>query len=968
MKEVLNCLVVGDSETGKSAFIRTFCEEEIGELLKISGKGQTTRCSCIYQFSNEKDCLKKDNVSINFYTKEEFTDKYIKQILNQLLIDEDLLNNNAKNIDVLKETDKSENEQIYDVKKIYNLIDKHLINDEFIKMEEFGLDSQTDIFITNKEVEQLNGIKKIYDHLILKLDDIYIKIKKQIETIDIVKNHIVGNREEQVEKNKEDNDDIKSLEFKLSEETKLLLSMSVKKLNRNEKRLISKSNISKSNISSISGVVKSVNADFLLNQEYGDICKLIGIKTIKLIDTFGLDHASRDGDITIDMIKNRFLNIFNNEFREIETVFFITPMVGKAAGANSKFKALIEAKRSIIPHIIYSKFDLYIEDNEESLIQLPEEEYIEYIEEFNYMNVNDIRNDFEEILKEYYSEDVVEYRKERILNNFSYFMGTYELDKEKRGVAKNNNIKYFKNIILSIFMNENYGIGDRTIRMEDLRENLKGTLEKNKKMIMERLTGVTQEAQKELQNRYNRAHRNTQVAFWRRISSNMLGFYGELNIRNILIYTYNEKMAKDSGEYRNNNLGSVIIDDFIKDNQLNVFTREVINRFGGQLFCAGCSPCEQLRYKVCDMSKSCNTTGRTERVYRQESCQQYRGGETIGSRPESYYCANRGIDGISLYNEEYGEEKKCKEYCYWSGLSEWRKNNSSSIQLSYGDIWEYFSEVFEEFFMRQYIIAKQAFINVEYLMKEQQINYAQENGVEEIEDSTEEKMKLIKESNKDIILLTEGPSDKIHILNAWKVLGEGEMPFEVFSLDGAGNFFKFLPTYPVEMCKSKIFIGVLDNDEAGKQEFDKFKENNSSIKTIRDNVKRYKNLNGSEKDRQYFILKLPFSDIEVLENKFGCIEFYYGKDILIGKEFIQRASINKILVEYLKNEKCKKPEEVMEIMEEVMNSNELAYFEVNNKFNKMRFANESIKNFNQIAKKSFDGLFELINDIIKLTK
>ncbi|WP_054943345.1 hypothetical protein [Paenibacillus ihuae] len=948
MRDNLSFLVVGDSESGKSSFIRTFCDEETAGLLNISGGGHTTRCDGFYNFTYKEN--NANRVTVTFYSKEEFTEKQRSKIVDKYELGPKVsLDSSNANDYIIRQNEELHSTEKYSLWKmekediLKKIANKNLVDDGFINLTEFGLQEERGVLITSDDVEMLQDYDQFLRVMTKKLEDIYQEIKREtalfIELFQIPLNNLA-----------EDNSkiDIPQLKFTLDENTKLLLTYCIRKATMREL-------LETIDVNSLSGIVKSVAVELRLNKDYSEICSSVGINQIKLVDTYGLDHAGdTKGDIIVRNIKKRLTDILDGEFRDIDSVIFITPMHGKATSTNERFQALIEAKRSIIPQIVYTKYDLYAQNQSPNKLSEMDSGELEDIKNFFIKNnSNKIRDDFYQILKEHYSEDVAEYRKECIFNNISYFMGTFEFnDNQNRRTARINNIRYFKNILVSVLENDNYGVSIDNIDEIELKQQLVQGFMLNKNGIEEKLGIMIHKAQETLNKKYSISHGRTQEAFWRRLDSNMFGFYGDLNLRNLLITSFIDVLAKDSGEHRVDNLGNFIVNDYFKNKKLNVFLRECINKFGHYYFCAGCLPCEALVPNKCSMSKACNSTGTYERVKRNKSCYQFNEGVYSGSRKQSKYCTNNGMHGIGLVNEKYGKENQCWESCYWMLFFK-KFEVAKTVELNCGGIFLDFLNVFIEFCVKQYIKSIQSVKNLNYLKNTNDTIFDDLNK----EDEFAKKFEEVTMSQKEFIVLTEGETDKIHIQTAWKKLMKRELPFDVYSVNGADNIKQFLTSYPTDMLPNKKIIGILDHDEKG-------------IRVAKDFKKSMKDIDGSyvrvhqsdrDKNRQYYIIVLPHLNKKFEEYENGEIEFLYSRELLEEYNIIRKRSIGKInSLDYVKNS------ENYISGADYDNLNDLFYFEiVNENSSKTKFA-RSIEKREELGEEEFSGfklLFDAINNI-----
>lgn len=927
----LTFLVVGDSEAGKSSFIKNFTTSEYSKLLDISGRGQTTRCNGIYEFSSNYD---DNKVDVKFYTKDEFINRTFERLMQkkELYPKKTITHENLNDIsinDIEKNIDYSswynENQT-----KVFELCNNDFISDEFINLEELNIDKNS-ILIGIEEIKEIKDYVKFEELVKSKIEIVYKIAKEKIDTflekykgIDLIDDD-------------NDNEDIRSIDFNLNEETKLLFALCIKKIKKKERESCG------SELFTLSGLVKNTKVIMKLNQLYEKICAGVGIDTITFIDTYGLDHESdEDGSIVIDTIRERLKFILNYEFKEIESVIFITPMIGKAAGTNGRFKALIEAKRSIYPQIVYTKFDSYIEaELDESISDIDVSDLQDLIEEFNKCNKNPINDNFYKILEEYYSSDVAEYRKKIILSNRAYFMGAYEKNVDSNS-AQRFNLIYFKKIIMNLFQKNNLGIGNNSEDTAKFIQELERSLVEKKSDIELKLSSMLSSAQKILMEKYVYSHGNTKNAFWKRIRSNMFGFHNGLDLRRILIEQFDYVLAKDAGDRKDDNLGNVIINEYFINNELNIFIRECINDFARFYFCSGCMPCDELKPGNSEMSSSCNTTGSVGgRKRRKDSCNQCFSGFYIGSRKDSRYCNNKSIYGIGLYNQAYGNQYNCCSNCYWkSFFAYYEVSDKQNISLNVTNDVNCFIQIFIEFCKEKYEKAKNNLANITYLDSNDFDDY--------FEKSENIDFKQFSTITQDVIVITEGKTDKMHLENAWKKLKKGDMPYFICDASGADNIPLFLKSCPNEIRGNKVFVGIFDNDNKGQK---LFKYLAGSF--IYDNyIKKV-----SQNDKNYYSIILPFENKTIEYYEAGEIEFLYSREFLDQSDILQKRSFDAInVITYVKNEQKQINIKDYSII------TELEYFEPKNK-NKTSFAEFVNQNLDKIEEKHFTG-FEKVFDFL----
>lgn len=931
----LNYLVIGDSESGKSSFIRNFTTSESATLLDISGRGQTTRCNGIYEFFTDKNIDNK--AEVYFYSKDEFVEKLFDRFMqkNNLKPEYTQRNSESKEIFIYDESPTINYDNWYKDNEdiIQNLCNCDFISDEFINLAELDIDLQR-IFIVKTDIESASNYSKFEEVIKEKLGLVYELAKEKID--ELIAKFTTENNDEEENSQK----DIKSLKFKLNNDTKLLFTLCIKQTKKTQRE---KNNCK---LITISGMVKKTKIRMKLNPLYEDVCKSIGIDSISFIDTYGLDHEAHNGSIDIENIKKRLKQVFNYEFKEIESVIFITPMLGKAAGTNERFQALIEAKRSIYPQIIYTKFDEYLEEElDKGICDVKKSEIYEIIPEFQRGNKNPIKDSFYKILEEYYSLDVALYRKNIILSNIAYFMGAYEKNVDTINAQKFNLI-FFKKMIMNIFQKNNMGVDFNFDGTENFVKELNKAMQVNKAQIELKYANMLSVAQKQLKDQYTYSHGNTKRAFWKRIRSNMFGFYNNLDLRRILIEQFDELLAKDAGDHKDDNLGKYIINDYFTKNRLNIFIRECINDFSRFYFCAGCMPCDKLKLGECEISNFCNSTGRIGgRKNRKDKCYQCNNGVNIGSRHMSKFCGNTNIWGTGLFDSNYGEENQCNDKCYWTDFfNYWEKTDKKSISLDVICNVDSFIKVFISFCKEKYVNAQNNLANIAYLNDYQIVEKNEINS-----ELSFEKLSII---SQNIILITEGKTDKIHIESAWKKLKKTQFPFFVCDAGGADKISLFLKSYPSELFKNKIIIGLFDYDNKGMRLF-----NSSKVKNNEGNyIKKIKLDN-----KNYYLILLPNYNKKLEDYEAGEIEFMYDLKLLSELKVIQKRNLNTINnLDYVKKNNLqlnyKEYEEVTE----------LQYFEPKNG-KKIYFAKYIEENISHIEEKIFEGFkpfFELIDDIL----
>ena len=130
-------------------------------------------------------------------------------------------------------------------------------------------------------------------------------------------------------------------------------------------------------------------------------------------------------------------------------------------------------------------------------------------------------------------------------------------------------------------------------------------------------------------------------------------------------------------------------------------------------------------------------------------------------------------------------------------------------------------------------------------------------------------------SKKPIILLVEGKHDKEHILNAFDKLQDefSSLKFEIFKLNSETNILPFMRgLYESDFVSDKLYIGIYDNDGAGKVTL----ENRKNFDSI-EGVSFKKIIENQKPNNNYYVCTLPKPDSIncdcTIETMFECDKF-----------------------------------------------------------------------------------------------
>ncbi len=205
-------------------------------------------------------------------------------------------------------------------------------------------------------------------------------------------------------------------------------------------------------------------------------------------------------------------------------------------------------------------------------------------------------------------------------------------------------------------------------------------------------------------------------------------------------------------------------------------------------------------------------------------------------------------------------------------------------------------------------------------------------------------------SNKPVILFTEGITDTMHLETAKEKLKINDS-FDIFpcgdSISGGADKLKqFLISCPAKLFEEKIIIGLFDYDEEGLKQKKHFDQIDKNIFLSRSNPKVY-------------AIFLPAPDVNYEKYENCPIEFLYYKDIIEKYDLLAgKRSISEINKKYFVDSPCNSSD-----YEEM---NYLWFYKLNDS-KKILFTKE-INGLNADQFINFVPIFDIINEITKQHK
>ena len=353
--------VIGKSAAGKSAFIKSFSDKP--ELINSEGEGQTTRSYAEYTFlinNKQKDSI----ANIKLMSSKEFSDRRVVEIIEKLK----KMDGNQKEITI-----EWIREQYNDIDYNKEMRKNILHSDDFFNINEFS-------FLDNGEsVQKVNEFYDIVMNVLCNSEE--NRNNEDDNNIEIIK-RILDNKEKCKENDEKEMVFIEDTIYDLFQEIYNILIEGIKntfkdsniyfqengmhlfKFNINEEnkyvlelflKVIDYGEGIKKSYTALVANVKIINN---ICDDYNEILKMHNINSITLIDTYGLDHKE---SMSNDVLDERYHKIFNVDYPNISTVFFIEPL---HKGASNDFVQAIRVLYSKRPDIMTYIIATYIDDHE----------------------------------------------------------------------------------------------------------------------------------------------------------------------------------------------------------------------------------------------------------------------------------------------------------------------------------------------------------------------------------------------------------------------------------------------------------------------------------------------------------------------------------------------------------------------------------------------------------------------------
>lgn len=608
-KGELNVAVVGKSAAGKSAFIKSF--SKFPDLINSEGKGQTTRSYAEYIFQvREGHIPLKANVRI--MSKEEFVSRKAGHAYGKLINVYQDGSDNGENLSFewLYEQyrDESFSEEIDDI---------IIYADDFFNIRELSFLAEKSCV---KEIEQrYDDFKKIIHNITrqqYELDEIQSWKQDLVKSIEDKVKKYTYNNEELVENENtitvfeilrmfydevyeviiefvkeeykyedivSEQNGILSFKFEVNEENKDILALFLKVIrNENEEAR------------SYSGIVSKLQINGAISSVYYSIMKKLGIDKITLIDTYGLDH---DQTIAEDMLKERYHRIFNIDYPNITTVFFVEALHG---GASNEFIKAIKILYSQRPDIMTYIIGTYIDSHDEKLLN----EYTKWLvaqdkypEDVKIPSLNGKAIDFlykgnsilNSLKRNQVHESLAQKRIDVMKKRFGPFCGKIEKTDSNYDLFKQINSATIKCVFSSIVDKEHLGDGyigiDKMLEVLEDNTNIEIML---RYMIQQATIGFKEVFAKSAARTKGKLHTN--------IRKYKLGFNGstvDATWYRVFNEAYNQSFTK---QISINNSPTCLSDEFRCIGNEKIAFDELINTFFPYWFNKACSKSQRLSY------------------------------------------------------------------------------------------------------------------------------------------------------------------------------------------------------------------------------------------------------------------------------------------------------------------------------------------------------------------------------------
>jgi len=494
MKETkkVNLLLLGASGAGKSSFAKTFLLHSSN--INSTNDGQTTRSNIIYDLSLYEE---KPSIEIKFLQKENFVtrmlrlnySKYLLKIVNLIdgknsistleeylfdnLLDIQDYTNNVENIKeeamLIKENlfkiDEDWEKNIERYGKICDLVEEK-IEKELACNDKNKEQSTIDDFIKGNESylnETLLKVEGFFDieefkYFFEKFGAKEVLLKESIELPDEDKKtfskyfkQYYREVHEKIIQNLKDMDIVKVNNY----------SWTIP-LNDNEKSFkIVTYCLQVKDKKSLTGLVDYVHIKDSISNEYSFIMDDLEISNLKLFDTYGLDHASWDGD------KGKILTDVLYDLQEKKLLYFNSDLavvyIKKLdSGKPTELKSIIPQIYKMIPqspiYCVFNGLDIFLGNEIDTFTDIDylsegqrKPKAIEYIADKDGDKKYRLKNDIKKIVGK--NNKFLDYLYETLKNNIVTFCSNDLVLKEKFNILIHNRKEIYK-LLVSICMKE----------------------------------------------------------------------------------------------------------------------------------------------------------------------------------------------------------------------------------------------------------------------------------------------------------------------------------------------------------------------------------------------------------------------------------------------------------------------------------------------------------------------------------
>lgn len=608
----LNVAVIGKSAAGKSAFIKSF--SKFPNLINSEGRGQTTRSYAEYTFQVKEGDFPLET-SVKIMAKEEFITTKASHAYEKLkkLYQDEVGNEEPVSFEWLYEQycDISFSEEIdeiliyaddfFNIKEFSFLDDKNCINAIRYRYDDFKRIIKT---IATK-VYELIKVESWKDELVKNISD---KIKKyqrdfcddniQVDNenglavleilrmlYDEIYDVIIGSLKKEYQNTGIlfDRNGVLSFKFQVDEHNKDILALFLKVIRYENEE-----------VRSYTGIISKVQINGVIASEYYSIFKDLGISKVTLVDTYGLDHEQTIED---EMLKERYHRIFNIDYPNITTVFFIEAL---HHGASNEFIQAMKILYSKRPDIMTYIIGTYIDEHDENTLNESEKWLIsqdKYPENVKIPELNGKAIDFlyngrgllNTLKRNQVHDSLAQKRIEVMRKRFGPFCGKIENEASNYNLFTEINLVTIKCIFGSIIDKEH--LGDGYINIDKILETLETNL--NIEII---LGYMIEHATKGFIDVFNKSAARTKGKIHTNIKNYKLGFNGstiDATWYRVFNDAYNKSFTK---QISINNSPTCLSDEFNCIGNEKIAFDELLNTFFPYLFNTKCRKSVKLNY------------------------------------------------------------------------------------------------------------------------------------------------------------------------------------------------------------------------------------------------------------------------------------------------------------------------------------------------------------------------------------